>query len=168
MRTGPGVSYPLTLSGRPFWQVLAVIDATHGEAILLEQISDTEVRVDWESHVDYQPMPWQDYARNPSAKAMAFRVMVEESPRYVGEFMDERRWASFRLSNPDTEEILYGYVLRDSALHGRIQNALARSSRRMILRLQGSSEIKARQSVVIHELISEDTYRIDAPTSLTD
>lgn len=159
---------PLSLGGRPFWQVLAVIDSTQGEAILLEQISDTEVRVDWESHVNYQPMPWKDYVETPSARPMAFRVIVEESPRYVGEFMDERRWASFRLSNPDVEAVLYGYVLRDSELYRKIQTALSESSRRMILRLQGSTEIKARHCVVIHDLISDDTYRIEPPTSLTD
>jgi hypothetical protein len=38
----------------------------------------------------------------------------------------------------------------------------------MILSLQGSPEFKARQSVVIQALISEDIYRIDAPTTLTD
>jgi hypothetical protein len=159
---------PLSLGGRPFWQVLAVVDASRGEAILLEQISDTEVLVDWESHVNYQPMPWKDYAETPSAQAMTFRVIVEESPRYVGEFMDERRWASFRLSNPETEKTIYGYVLRDSDLYHQIQTALANSSRRMILCLQGSTEMKARDSVVIQKMISEDTYRIEPPTSLTD
>jgi hypothetical protein len=99
---------------------------------------------------------------------MSFRVMVEESPRYLGEFMDESRWASYRLSNPGVEATLYGYILRDSPLHRSLQNALTKGSQRMILSLQGSPEFKARQSVVIQALISEDIYRIDAPTTLTD
>lgn len=159
---------PLTLQGRPFWQLLAVIDQTRGEALLLEQISDTEVRIDWESHVDYQPVPWSQYVQAPPPHAMSFRVMVEESPRYLGEFMDESRWASYRLSNPGVETTLYGYILRDSPLHRSLQNALTKGSQRMILSLQGSPEFKARQSVVIQALISEDIYRIDAPTTLTD
>jgi hypothetical protein len=159
---------PLTLAGRPFWQLLAVIDQTRGEALLLEQISDTEVLIDWESHVDYQPMPWSQYVQAPPPQAMSFRVIVEESPRYVGEFMDETRWASYRLSNAGVETTLYGYILRNSPLHRSLQNALARGSKRMILSLRGSPEFKARQSVVIQALISEDIYRIDAPTTLTD
>lgn len=159
---------PLTLAGRPFWQVLAIIDQKRGEALLLEQISDTEVRVDWESHVDYQPMPWSHYVMEPSALPMSFRVILEDSPRYVGEFMDESRWVSYRLSNPGVDAVLYGYVPRNSDLHRSLQNAQAKGAKRMILSLQGSSEFKARQSVVIQGLISEDIYRIDAPTSLTD
>jgi hypothetical protein len=159
---------PLALEGRPFWQVLAIIDQTRGEALLLEQISDTKVLIDWESHVNYQPVPWSQYVQAPTTVPMSFRVVIEESPRYLGEFMDESRWASYRLSNPGTEDVLYGYVLRDSAVHRSLLNAQAKGSQRMILRLQSSPEFKARQSVVIKALISEDIYRIDAPTSLTD
>ncbi len=159
---------PLTLKGRPFWQLLAVIDQSRGEALLLEQISDKEVLIDWESHVDYQPMPWKQYVREPASQEMSFRVLVEESPRYVGEFMDEYRWVSYRLSNLGVEETLYGYVLRDSPLHLSLENALANGTKRMILSLQGSPEFKARQAVVIKALISEDIYRIQSPTTLTD
>lgn len=159
---------PLTLEGRPFWQVLAIIDQNRGEAMLLEQISDTEVLIDWESHVDYQPVAWSQYVQEPTTVTMSFRVVIEESPRYLGEFMDESRWVSYRLSNSGVEEVLYGYVPRDSPLHQSLQNAQAKGSQRMILSLQSSPEFKARQSVVIKALISEDIYRIDAPTSVND
>lgn len=159
---------PLTLGGRPFWQALAIIDQTRGEGLLLEQISDTEVLIDWESHVDYQPMPWQAYTEKPVSVPMSFRVIVEESPRYFDEFMDESRWVSYRLTNPGTEAMIYGYVLRNSPLHQAILSAQAKGFKRMILNLKGSPEIKAPQSVVIQGLVSENIYRLQAPTTLTD
>lgn len=159
---------PITLNGRAFWQVVAVTGMTTGQALLLEQISDTEVKIDWESHVHYQPMPWEQYAVELPGQPMAFRISARESPRYFGEFSDQNRWVSYQLNAIKSDTIIYGYVLRDSPAHASIQQATNRGFSRMILRLQASKSIKLLNAVVIESFVSSDFYRIDPPKTLID
>jgi hypothetical protein len=159
---------PITLDGRAFWQVVAVTGMTTGQALLLEQISDTEVKIDWESHVHYQPIPWEQYAVELPGQPMAFRLSVRESPRYFGEFSDQNRWVSYQLNAIKSDTIIYGYVLRDSPAHVSINQATQRGFSRMILRLQASKSIQLPNAVVIESFVSADLYRIDPPKTLID
>ncbi len=159
---------PITLNGRAFWQVVAVTGKTTGQALLLEQLSDTEVKIDWESHVHYQPMPWEQYAVELPGQPMAFRLSVRESPRYFGEFSDQNRWVSYQLNAIKSDTIIYGYVLRDSPAHVSINQATQRGFSRMILRLQASKSIQLPNAVVIESFVSADLYRIDPPKTLID
>lgn len=159
---------PLTLENRLFWRVVAAVNEKQGEAVLLEQISETEILVDWESHVHYQPMPWETYVQTKPTSTMAFRVVPESSARYLGEFRDETRWACYRLMEKDSEKLLFGYVARNSPTHAAIHNRLAEGGKTMILRLQFAKAIKLPDSVVIDKVISTDTYRIAPPTNTQD
>lgn len=159
---------PLTLSGRAFWQVVAVTGPKQGQAILLEQLSNDEVKVDWESHVHYQPMPWDQYAVELPTQPMAFRVEVKESPRYFGEFSDQSRWVSYQINAMKSDTLLYCYVLRDSKMHQQINEAVNNGFKRMILRLQASKAISLPNAVVVEAFISADLYRIDPPKTLID
>lgn len=158
----------LTLGDRSFWQVVAVTGPRTGQALLLEQLSPTVVKVDWESHVHYQPMPWDEYAVKLPTQPMSFRVEVEEAPRYMGEFSDQSRWVSYQLNGLKSDVLLYAYVLRGSAMHQQIDDALRNGFRRMILRLQASKSINLPNAVVVDAFISGDLYRIDPPKSLID
>lgn len=159
---------PLTLENTLFWRVVAATGEKNGEAVLLEQISETNTLVDWESHVHYQPMPWEQFAQDKPTAAMSFRVVPEDSSRYLGEFRDEKRWMCYRLMEKSSEKILFGYVARNSKAHQRIDNRLAEGGKTMILRLQFAKAIKIPDSVVIDNVISTDTYRIAAPTNTRD
>lgn len=159
---------PLTLHGKAFWQVVAVTGPKQGQAILLEQLSDEEVKIDWESHVHYQPMPWDEYAVKLPTQPMAFRVEVKESPRYFGEFSDQSRWVSYQINAVKSDTLLYCYVLRDSKMHQSIDEALRKGFTRMILRLQASTAINLPNAVVVESFISADLYRIDPPKTLID
>lgn len=159
---------PFTLSDRPFWGVRAVIRKDLAFTILLEQVAATTVLVDWESHVCYQPMAWEQYIKDKPTKPIAFRLNIKKTSYYFGEFVDERRWASYQLSMPYDSEILYGYVLRDSEAHKEIQRTLENKSSRIILRLQASAMLTATKSVVIESFVSGNHIRMDPPTSLFD
>jgi hypothetical protein len=159
---------PLTLHGKAFWQVVAVTGPKQGQAILLEQLSDDEVKIDWESHVHYQPMPWDEYAVKLPTQPMAFRVEVKESPRYFGEFSDQSRWVSYQINAVKSDTLLYCYVLRDSKMHQSMDEALRKGFTRMILRLQASTAINLPNAVVVESFISADLYRIDPPKTLID
>lgn len=159
---------PLTVNGRTFWKVLAIKGGNQGEWISLEQISDTEVLIDWDSQVDFAIVPWDDYLREPTFGPMVYRLEVEETHRYVAEFMNESEWACYILTKPKSDGMLYGYVRRNSMTHDSLRNALQNGSNQMILKIQASIAMKARNSVVIQELISDSIFRVDPPKSPKD
>lgn len=159
---------PLTVNGRTFWKVLAITDQKKTIKVMLEQISDSQVLVDWECLVDYETVPWDDYLREPAFGPVTYRLLVNEEHRYIAEFMNESQWACYRLTKPTSEGILYGYVRRDSPLHLMIHQARESGSTQMILKIQASSAMKAKSSVVIQELISDSMFRMNPPKSIKD
>lgn len=159
---------PLTLGGIHYWKVLARKEDKKGSFVLLEQVSATHALVDWDSLVDFQAVPWEQYAAEKPFTAMSFRLEVEETPRYIGEFIDESSWVSYRLTKPKSESILYGYARRNSDTHQRIEAARQAGSRHLICKLQCSPAMKAKDSVVIQEMMSDSFYRSSPPKSLYD
>lgn len=159
----------LTIGNKTFWYVVAHMDNRLKEGILVEQLSYTEVKVDWESHVHYQPMEWNRYAAEKPTVSMAFRVNPEPAFHYQGEFLDEQRWACYRLKEKSSDLTLTGFVLRDSAANLAIEQSLAKGEKTMmILRLQFATAIKLPNSVVIDKVISPRVFRIDPPSSPID
>lgn len=159
---------PLNVGGRTFWKVLAIKNQNQTETVVLEQISDTQVLVDWDFLVDFEAVPWDDYVREPSFGPITYRLEVEEEHRYVAEFMNESEWACYRLTKSTSDRVLYGYVRRDNPLQLAMQNATHTGAAEMILKIQASAAMKAKNSVVIQELISDSTFRIDPPKSIKD
>jgi hypothetical protein len=159
---------PLTLGGKTFWRVVAPIDDAKGEALLIEQIEKDQVKIDWESHVYYQPMTWDNYIVEKPSRSIAFRLNIEPTNRYLMEFGDESRWCCYELTEKDSSETLYGYVARNSQAHTAIHNSYLTGKRTFILRIQTSKTLKSPDSVVIDKCISDDVYRIDPPTTIED
>lgn len=159
---------PITLNYHTFWRAFVSKGHNRVEMILLEQIGESQVLVDWDSHVDYQAFPWEKYLEEKPNIAMSYRLDVVESARPIAEFSIERDWVCYRLTKPSSENILYGYVRRGSDSHLAIQTAKSLGSNRMILLIQASPTLKAENSVVIQEVISGSNYRMDPPKSLYD
>lgn len=152
-----------TLDEKSFWKVSVIDVNQQRKHVTLEQISDTELLVDWESLVNYQPISWSDYARTKPFLPMDFRVTVQSSPRYIGEFSDESRWASYRLTTSFDDEILFGYVTRHSEAHDAIEAAIQSQEPIIILTLQASKALTVKDSVVIQKLVSPHSIRMEAP-----
>lgn len=106
---------PASIPGGTFWIVRAEARDAEPQNLILEQTSDTDVRVDWETHVCYQPMDWEKYiAERPSAVAMDFRVWAVPDSHYSHEFSNAGRWRCYRLTTRGTENHLLGYAPADS------------------------------------------------------
>jgi hypothetical protein len=159
---------PLTLGGKTFWRVIAPLDDVTGEALLIEQIEKDQVKIDWESHVYYQPMAWDNYINEKPSRPIAFRLKTKPTNRYLMEFADETRWCCYELTEKDSSKTLYGYVARNSQAHAAIHNSYLAGKRTFILRLQASKALKSPDSVVIDKYISNDIHRIDPPTTIDD
>ena len=158
----------LSIGNKTFWHVVAHLGNHLKEGILVEQLSYTEVKVDWESNVHYQPMEWTQYVGEKPTVSMTFRVNPEPAFHYQGEFLDEQRWACYKLKEKSSELTLAGFVLRDSAAHLAIEQSLAEGEKTMILRLQFATAIKLPNSVVIDKVISSKVFRMEPPSSPID
>ncbi|MEN9992279.1 MAG: hypothetical protein RLZZ224_1981 [Verrucomicrobiota bacterium] len=152
-----------TQEDRCFWKILTVHGDQQREWVNLEQISDTEVRIDWESLVHYQPMPWSDYTKNTPYSPQDFRVTLHPTPHYVGEFADESRWASYRITAEGYDEVLFGYVMRNSEAHAKIEMALSQQSPILLVTLMIPPNTTVKHTAVIQKVISSSSIRLDAP-----
>lgn len=153
---------PLALKDCNVWKVMAKTGENEGEVVIVAQNEKNEVSVDWESHVLYQPMDWEDYISKKPSVSMEFRVNVYPESRYLGEYSSESRWSCYRLTVKDNEKSLYGYVLRDSQVFIDIEESLKNHPNEMIiLRLRSNPLIRVKDSVSIEKVISSSIYRAD-------
>lgn len=147
---------PLTIERRPFWAARAAVAGGAPRTLLLEQTEDDDGRVDWETDVCYQPMPWNDYIGRRPTGGFGFRVNVAPDSFYSHEFADERQYRCFRLTALGSDEHLFGYVRRGSRQEQAIVEALGGGARpaSMLLELMHVPDSRAARSVVISEVIS--------------
>lgn len=149
---------PANIEGKPFWVVSAEVADGPAENLLLEQTGDAEVKVDWETHVCYQPMAWGDFiVARPSDQSYDFRVFVMRDSFYSHEFSDSSKWRSFRLTTKNSVEHLFGYVAAGSEMAKQLDDACAGSPRNMasaILRLRFLPEAGSPRGVVIEKMVA--------------
>jgi hypothetical protein len=147
-----------------FW--MASVELAKGERReLLIECMDKGPRIDWETMVCYQPMPWDEFAaRNAIGKSLDFRLYVEPSSFYSHEFRNEAEWACYRLSAPNAEQVMFGYVRRGTELDAELSK-LTNDGRRvsLILRLQIPPSMKSPMGVVIENLMSPRWLHLTLP-----
>lgn len=159
------VFQPLDLEGRLFWVLSCRIREADGRRgrvnLLAEQDDDDQVRIDWETEVCYQPMPWDEYVRQrPQQGPLDFRVVLEHDwdGWYSHEFEDEDQWHAYRMEAKGSDEYLIGYARRGGAVEQAIDK-LAEANRHrpvsVVVRLNVPPGTRAPRGVVIEELLSE-------------
>jgi hypothetical protein len=140
-----------------FWGARIQHKSGKFHTLYLEEGSDGTVKIDWETAVGYQPMPWDDYARQRPAGDREFRVIARPDTFYSHEFADSDRWLCLRLEAPYSEEILYGYVERDRPLAQLLESHFRRlggGSSQLILRLNAPAGLNSPRGVRIEDLRS--------------
>jgi hypothetical protein len=150
-----------------FWVFSVLLGNGQACNILLEQKPSGSIAVDWETVVTYQPMNWDDYARQrPADTPMEFRVAAEEDHFFSHEFADASRWASFRLTAPDAEETLFGYAARGGEVETELLALIGKSERKsaqVILRLRLAAGTQSRRGVLIEQVMSNRWIYVDPP-----
>jgi hypothetical protein len=159
---------PLTLDDRTNFWIASVELFDGGKHNLVVEIDPAgKPLIDWETYVCYQPMPWDEFARErPAGESLDFRVDVERDTFHSHEFSDSARWQCFRLTARDAEESMFGYVLADSEAARKMHEALdmkggGRVS--LILRLVIPERLESRQGVVIEKVLNTRWIYIDPP-----
>jgi len=159
---------PLTLGAYgEFWAVVLRLRSGEKQNLVVEAGAHGQTLVDWETAVNYQPMPWDDFARErPEGVAMDFRVFLEPNVLYSHEFQDSSEWDCYMLTAHDSEEFLFGYVRSDSPTARLLKRWFdAHSARRapMIMRLSIPEGLTSPRGVVIDHALSVRWVYIKSP-----
>ncbi len=156
-------------SKRNFWELPVVLGDGNTKEFVLEETEDGSLLVDWEAAVIYQPMPWDDYAKQRApGSPMDFRLVVEEDHFYSHEFTDSNRWASFRLTTRNGEETLFGYTPRGGQVATTLLALIGKSATpqaAVILQLKVPPDVQSRRGVLIEKVLSPRWIYEDPPDS---
>ncbi|MEM1083463.1 MAG: hypothetical protein AAGI48_05030 [Verrucomicrobiota bacterium] len=167
---GLGVFQPLDINGRLFWLATCMVKDAEHETVLIEQTQDGKVLIDWESQVCYQPMAWERYVeKRPAGGELDFRIYLQPDLQgfYSHEFSDEEKWNVYRLTAKDSEEYLFGYVLRGSELDELLLRLVRENQgypASLYLRLGIPEGTTSPRGVLIKELLSERWALVDPVT----
>lgn len=149
-----------------FWIVRFSTKGGNHQTLMVEELSDQKVAVDWESAVAYQPLDWTHYALTRPPGSFDFRVRISPDNLYSHEFTDTNRWMSFKLTAQNSEETLFGYADRKSGLADEIVTAFQKNGYQptgMILRLSVPSGLNSPRGVVIEQIRSPHPVYLAAP-----
>jgi len=165
--TGMTVFQPQDYGGKSFWVVRAEVRDGEPQTLLVEQTDTSGVKVDWETHLCYQPMAWDRFiGERPDDRALEFRVRATPDMHHSHEFSDSARWICFRLTAKGAEDYLFGYALAGSPeaafLSERCQ-ATPGGLTSVILRLRVPVGCKAPRGVVIERIASPHWVRTGDP-----
>jgi len=159
---------PLTIEKRgDFWMVSCDLNNQVRVALLLEVFSAKEAKVDWETFACYQPMAWDEFARTrPGGFTGDFRVYVQRDNFHSHEFADSQVYDCYRLTALDSEQTLYGYVRRKTALASRmaeLTEGMQASPLTMILRLHLPEGLASTRGVHVLELVNPRWMFVEDP-----
>jgi len=163
------------LEGLPFVHARIRLKSGVVNEVLLEQVGDGSFRLDWESVVNYQPMPWEDFIAQRPAKAMAMRVLAKRDKFYVFEFRDELQYDCYHLSVPNSDEYIFGYVEKGSEtsillrqFFMRTRQVAGEKAEPLILLLRFPQEGASKRCVYIDRLMAPRWVYVRAPDRIPE
>lgn len=160
----------LTLDNRGnFWMQSVKLADGAKRTLVIEILENGEPKVDWETFVCFQPIPWDKFAlERPAGTSYDFRVYIEGDTFFSHEFADSSQWDCYRLTSRDSDEPLYGYAKKDSELAKQLTGLIiANQGRRtsLILRLNIPTGIQSRRGVMIEKLLAPRWLYVTSPDS---
>ncbi|MFK7851165.1 MAG: hypothetical protein AB8D78_09325 [Akkermansiaceae bacterium] len=118
-------------------------------------------RIDFDSLMRTSSHGWDKITLGDVTTAEV-RVFIATDNYYNGIFADEKTWQAFVLVSPDSPEVLYGYVQRDSAQHKALIRILSADGNlyRATLEIQSLPE-SAKRQFKIARVLSESWFVTD-------
>jgi hypothetical protein len=160
---------PVTLGRKAnFWMASVKTKDGLQKNLLIEETDAGEVLIDWETHVCYQPMPWDEYAtKRPVGTSLDFRVHANPDQFFSHEFTNSTQWRCYRLTALDSEETLFGYAPAGSETAEILENHFrvnGSNPSALILRLRLPEGLESRRGVVIEKVLSSRWLYIEPPS----
>lgn len=158
--------YPVSVENEPFLFMQVRDDGGKLIPLLLEQVGEQEILVDWETDVAYQPMLLAEFVAQRVEEPMDFRLFAKLDMFYAYEFADAKRYQSVMLTERDSDTYLFGYVERGTTTHERVMEVLEKSPGRkepILLKLRFLPDSRATRSVLIEEVVAQRWAIVEAP-----
>ena len=153
--------FALPLESSSFVILNAGFPDSPNRIFLAEVDNDLQIRIDWESDACYLPVEIADYIAEKPTDPVDLRVFASPDNFYVYEFVDSDKYQCFKLTFRDNEELLFGYVERDSPtgqqLIRHFQNVRQSGSfmpEPLYLKVKFLENSKSEQGVLIEEFIA--------------
>ena len=98
---------------RRYFIRLAIEFSGIGKRIFIVEQTQGDLKLDWETAVDYQPMPFADFKRDRPTTPVEFRVKVKTASYYNYQFADPEKYYAVELTYPGQHAfLLFGYIDR--------------------------------------------------------
>lgn len=91
--------------------------------------SPAGLRLDWESFVGFSDKSMSEFRATRSIAPVVFRVLAVPDDYYNFEFGDASKYLSVRLYNPNGDDYVHGYCLRESSEGKKLVQILGDSAR---------------------------------------
>jgi hypothetical protein len=145
----------------PFVYAKVRLQNEESHDVLLEQMNDGSFRLDWESHIHYQPITWDDFVRQRPAEPMVMRVAIKPDSFYAYEFRDNQKYDCYQLTARNSNEYIFGYVVKGSELSIQLRQFFMHTRRLselnaepMILQLRFPQDGASKNCVYIDRLMA--------------
>ena len=102
--------------GVPFIVLQARSEDPTFPIVVAVDMGGDEPKIDWESHVVYQPMSWEEFKRERPTRPVPFRVRATASNELIAPYTDPAKWISLKLTAPDAVVGLNAFTDRSSPL----------------------------------------------------
>lgn len=112
------------------------------------------LKVDWESWAGWAEISWEKFLSSKPVVGHVFRVTLSPVEYYNFDYVDESKWQSYRLTSPDGEHSIYGYVEKGSALHQQIHPNAESRSVPLMLSLKFPADAKSANQVEIERFVA--------------
>ena len=156
--------YPVGVENYPFLVVQAGLESGVVLPLLLQQVGEDEILLDWESEVAYQPMSMEEFLRRRPESGVDFRVYVSYDQFYAFEFADPAKYLSLMLTERNSDGFLFGYVERGGVVHEEIARLLDQSAspqEAMLLKLRFLPGSLGTRSVLVEEVVAPRWAYVD-------
>ena len=159
---------PLTIgTSGGFWVVLTKLSSGEDGKLVVEVKSPTDAKADWETHVCAQPMEWDRFVKDrPAGYRGDFRVYAELENFYNYEFADSNKYQAYKLTTLGSDEVIYGYALREGQAFRAIDESLMQNQIKkvpLLLRLHLQEGLQSKSGVLIEEVVAPRWLLVESP-----
>ena len=155
-----------TLNGARYYLHFVYLDDDLAARPIAVELTDEGFRLDWETAVGYQRMPWEEYRASRPEEKVYVRVQARLDDYHNFEFEESREWSCFRLTHPNGEGAIYGYVKRLSEIDRQLRDAMGADEKGadyLILGLRFPENSQSDHAVHIDEILQRGWVRSYGP-----
>ncbi len=113
------------------------------------------LKIDWESWAGWSEMSWDEFLTARPVSGKLFRVWLSPVDYYNFDFTDDVKWRSYRLTSPDEEHAVYGYVERGSAIDKQLIPSPDVVMTPLTVTLSFPANATSRNQVLVGKLVAE-------------